>query len=56
MADSAARKKKKEMVNIKWPGAVYQNNFADRKTAVTADIVEKALEAWFRKEAPDIVQ
>ena len=56
IADSAARNKKKEMVNIKLPAAVYQKYFADRKTAVAADIVEKALEAWFRKEAPDIVQ
>ena len=56
IADSAARNKKKEMVNIKLPAAVYQKYFADRKTAEAADIVEKALEAWFRKEAPDIVQ
>lgn len=53
IADSAARHKKKETVNIKLPAAVYQKYFAERKTA---DIVEKALEAWFRKEAPDIVQ
>lgn len=38
------------------PVAVYQKYFADRKTAEVADIVEKALEAWFRKEAPHIVQ
>lgn len=56
IADSAARNKKKEMVNIKLSAAVYQKYFADRKTAEAADIVEKALEAWFRKEAPDIVQ
>ena len=56
IADSAARQKKKEMVNIKLPAAVYQKYFADRKMAEAADIVEKALEAWFRKEAPDIVQ
>ena len=56
IADSAARNKKKEMVNIKLPVAVYQKYFADRKTAEAADIVEKALEAWFRKEASDIVQ
>ena len=53
---AAARHKKKETVNIKLPTAVYQKYFADRKTAEAADIVEKALEAWFRKEAPDIVQ
>ena len=56
IADSAARHKKKEMVNIKLSAAVYQKYFADRRTAEAADIVEKALEAWFRKEAPDIVQ
>ena len=56
IADSAARQKKKEMVNIKLPAAVYQKYFADWKTAEAADIVEKALEAWFRKEAPDMVQ
>ena len=56
IADSAARQKKKEIVNIKLPAAVYQKYFADRKTAEAADIVEKALEAWFRKEVPDIVQ
>ena len=56
IADSAARQKKKEMVNIKLPAAVYQKYFADRKMAEAADIVEKALEAWFRKEAADIVQ
>ena len=56
IADSAARQKKKEMVNIKLPAAVYQKYFADRKTAEAADIVEKALEVWFRKEASDIVQ
>ena len=56
IVDSADRQKKKEMVNIKLPTAVYQKYFADRKTAEAADIVEKALEAWFRKEAPDIVQ
>ena len=56
IADSAARNKKKEMVNIKLSAAVYQKYFADRKTAEAADIVEKALEAWFRKEAADIVQ
>ena len=54
--DSAARHKKKEMVNIKLSAAVYQKYFADQKTAEAADIVEKALEAWFRKEAADIVQ
>ena len=56
IVDSADRQKKKEMVNIKLPTAVYQKYFADRKTAEAADIVEKALEAWFRKEAADIVQ
>ena len=55
--DSAARHKKKEMVNIvKLSAAVYQKYFADQKTAEAADIVVKALEAWFRKEAADIVQ
>lgn len=56
IVDSADRQKKKEMVNIKLPTAVNQKYFADRKTAEAADIVEKALEAWFRKEAADIVQ
>ena len=56
IVDSAARHKKKEMVNIKLSAAVYQKYFADQKTAEAADIVEKALEAWFRKEAADIVQ
>ena len=55
IADSAARHKKKEMVNIKLSAAVYQKYFADRRTAEAADIVEKALEAWFQ-EAADIVQ
>ena len=53
---AAARHKKKETVNIKLPTAVYQKYFADRETAEAADIVERALEAWFRREAPDIVQ
>ena len=56
IVDSAARQKKKEMVNIKLPTAVYQKYFADRKTAEATDIVEKALEAWFQKEEADIVQ
>ena len=56
IAELAVRQKKKEMVSIKLPTAVYQKYFADRKTAEAADIVEKALEAWFRKEASDIVQ
>ena len=53
---AAAEQKKKEVVNIKLPTEVYQKYFADRKAAEAADIVERALEAWFRKEAPDIVQ
>ena len=56
IADSGASQKKKDAVSIKLPMTVYQKYFADRKAAEAADIVEKALEAWFRKEAPDIVQ
>ena len=55
-ADSGASQKKKDAVSIKLPMTVYQKYFADRKMAEAADIVEKALEAWFRKEATDIVQ
>ena len=55
IADSVSRQKKKEAVSIKLPTAVYQKYFADRKAKEAADIVEKALEAWFRKEAADIV-
>ena len=56
IADSGASQKKKDAVSIKLPMTVYQKYFANRKAAEAADIVEKALEAWFRKEAPDIVQ
>lgn len=56
IADSAARQKKKDAVSIKLSMTVYQKYFANRKAAEAADIVEKALETWFRKEAPDIVQ
>ena len=56
IADSGGSQKKKDAVSIKLPTAVYQKYFADRKAAEAADIVEKALEAWFRKEAADIVQ
>ncbi len=56
IADSGASQRKKGAVSIKLPTAVYQKYFANRKAKEAADIVEKALEAWFRKEAPDIVQ
>jgi len=56
IADSAARQNKKDAVSIKLSMTVYQKYFANRKAAEAADIVEKALETWFRKEAPDIVQ
>ena len=56
IVDSGTSQKKKDAVSIKLPMTVYQKYFADRKTAEAADIVERALEAWFRKEAPDIVQ
>ena len=56
IVDSGTSQKKKDAVSIKLPMTVYRKYFADRKTAEAADIVERALEAWFRKEAPDIVQ
>ena len=56
IADSAARQKKKDAVSIKLSMTVYQKYFADRKAKEATDIVEKALEAWFRKEEADIVQ
>ncbi len=56
IADSAARQNKKDAVSIKLSMTVYQKYFANRKAAEAADIVEKALETWFRKAAPDIVR
>ena len=50
-ADSGASQKKKDAVSIKLPMTVYQKYFADRKAVEAADIVEKALEAWFRKSS-----
>ena len=55
IADSGVGQKKKEAVSIKLLTAVYKKCFADWKVAETADIVEKALEAWFRKKAVDII-
>ena len=55
IVDSGVGQKKKEAVSIKLPAAVYRKYFADRKAAEAADIVEKAPEAWVRKEASVIV-